>query len=500
MADSRIFGDGWTPNALIVGAAGTITPPVPCNIDAGETHVRNLTQNVNRVFASTTLDVNGLATLVTLDTTGWLATDRFSFVLSAASTNHANLFAALTAAGTSDIVMGTPNMEDPATPIINAFFFDAEWNFSNLTVRSFSPLVKIDTLETGFINVVISGLILEDIIFQGSMVLSNKAHTVTFRRCYFNGRGVNARFIDLISSAGAGTVLTMESCITRGIRSDAFRHVSTLSNAFLRHCMDVGSITSFNVISKTRLNGCVAIPGINGFLGTPDVSSDHNWSTGTAPGTNSLSNRAVDDAKLIIFEDPSALPNNAILPFLAYFPKDASEWKGAATFLSGVDRRDFFGYLRPTSGAWTIGPINLESTNGGVVWPGYTGAADFPAVGDVESGVQYDNGNLTGTFAVPIEADVRQSTQYGADGTEFTGILAPGAVIPNTPTLILVSRSSGQAEFSVTDVDAGVTVRILFSIDGGNFQLGVTRVGSGNLIQTGLPDNVPIIFEAIAQN
>lgn len=55
-------------------------------------------------------------------------------------------------------------------------------------------------------------------------------------------------------------------------------------------------------------------------------------------------------------------------------------------------------------------------------------SADFPAVGDVESGVSYDDGNLIGTFGVPTEAQVLLSVGYGEDDTEFTGSL--GNIIP----------------------------------------------------------------------
>jgi len=47
--------------------------------------------------------------------------------------------------------------------------------------------------------------------------------------------------------------------------------------------------------------------------------------------------------------------------------------------------------------------------------------ADYPAVGDVEAGVTYDSGDLTGTFAVPAAGKVRNGEGYGEDGTEFTG-------------------------------------------------------------------------------
>ena len=59
-------------------------------------------------------------------------------------------------------------------------------------------------------------------------------------------------------------------------------------------------------------------------------------------------------------------------------------------------------------------------------------AADYPAVADVEDGVSYENGNLTGTFTEPGIANVRKNVQYGGGGTEFTGKLTdlgPGLAI-----------------------------------------------------------------------
>lgn len=57
-----------------------------------------------------------------------------------------------------------------------------------------------------------------------------------------------------------------------------------------------------------------------------------------------------------------------------------------------------------------------------------TGTFTAPAVGDVESGVQYGGGGteFTGTFGVPSQSDVMVGVQYGAGGTEFTGTLAGG--------------------------------------------------------------------------
>jgi hypothetical protein len=51
--------------------------------------------------------------------------------------------------------------------------------------------------------------------------------------------------------------------------------------------------------------------------------------------------------------------------------------------------------------------------------------ADFPAEGDVEKDVVYDDGAKTGTFEAPTEEDVEEGVSYGADGTEYTGTFIP---------------------------------------------------------------------------
>jgi hypothetical protein len=55
---------------------------------------------------------------------------------------------------------------------------------------------------------------------------------------------------------------------------------------------------------------------------------------------------------------------------------------------------------------------------------GVAGEVDFPAESDVLDGVAYDEGNLTGTYAPPSAADVRDGTAYGAPENEATGTLA----------------------------------------------------------------------------
>jgi len=54
---------------------------------------------------------------------------------------------------------------------------------------------------------------------------------------------------------------------------------------------------------------------------------------------------------------------------------------------------------------------------------GISGNVTLPAVGDVESGVNYGVAGTgsSGTFAVPAQANVASGTNYGAGGTEFSG-------------------------------------------------------------------------------
>lgn len=51
------------------------------------------------------------------------------------------------------------------------------------------------------------------------------------------------------------------------------------------------------------------------------------------------------------------------------------------------------------------------------------GTGVFPAIGDVDSGVDYGptGTEYTGNLQQPAEADVKTGVTYGAGGTEFTG-------------------------------------------------------------------------------
>jgi hypothetical protein len=91
-----------------------------------------------------------------------------------------------------------------------------------------------------------------------------------------------------------------------------------------------------------------------------------------------------------------------------YTPGDSGGAVGAGLDVTGQSWDATY-----ASGGSTIGALEAQGT-------------DYPAVGDVESGVQYNNSGSTGTFGVPAVEDVRAGTTYGSGGTEFTGTFAGG--------------------------------------------------------------------------
>lgn len=74
---------------------------------------------------------------------------------------------------------------------------------------------------------------------------------------------------------------------------------------------------------------------------------------------------------------------------------------------------------------------------------GLTGelVVDYPAVGDVEKDVSFDEGAKIGTFKAPAENQVEKDVGFGEDGTEFTGTLVAGEV-----TIISGSNLEGRLQ------------------------------------------------------
>lgn len=77
-------------------------------------------------------------------------------------------------------------------------------------------------------------------------------------------------------------------------------------------------------------------------------------------------------------------------------------------------------------------------------------ACDYPAVGDVQSGVVYNNGDSTGTLVLPAAGNVLSGTGYGASGTEFTGTLSCGGTEPDADI----------ADYSPADITSRVLIAL----------------------------------------
>ena len=260
---------------------------MPLNVDAGELFIHNITQGII-LAAIYTLDANGLGILVNVDTTGWLVTDRYCQVMSLTSTNHANLPTALAAVvGTDNIVMGTPNMEDPAVLIINTKFIQINFENDDVTIKSFSPIVKMIGVSIQLRTLISTGVVIEDVIFNQGLPLTVSTHTITIRRCAMLDAGVAGSLgahLIIGSSADPGTTILSESCFILGGDFQAVFNQTTNGIMTMRFCLNVGGQISFRVQSTDVYNGCVAIPVTTGWLGTPDAASNHNLSTdGTAP-------------------------------------------------------------------------------------------------------------------------------------------------------------------------------------------------------------------------
>lgn len=62
---------------------------------------------------------------------------------------------------------------------------------------------------------------------------------------------------------------------------------------------------------------------------------------------------------------------------------------------------------------------------------------DYPSEDDVRNGVVYDEGILTGNLELPAENKVSKNTQYGANGTEFTGTLESAVLTDSNMSIII---------------------------------------------------------------
>lgn len=115
-------------------------------------------------------------------------------------------------------------------------------------------------------------------------------------------------------------------------------------------------------------------------------------------------------------------------------------------------------------------------------------APDYPAVGDVESGVTYGSGAYTGTFVVPAVSKVKDGVMYGAGGTEFEGTVLLPAETDVLNKVEFGAEVFGGYEYAgdlilpdVDDVVAGVQYGASGTQYTGTFTCGGTPVSGGTL-------------------
>ena len=172
---------------------------------------------------------------------------------------------------------------------------------------------------------------------------------------------------------------------------------------------------------------------------------------------NNTANYTLSD---MVFMDDSA--NDVALaadPFTDAANGDFSLTAAAqAALADGGFPGQYLGAHANTDSHLNIGPIQL-------------GVPDYPAEGDVESGVVYGSGAYTGDFTVPAVADVESGVGYGSAGVEFTGTFTE----PGVGNVELgVTYGGGGVEFTGTFTEPGI----------GNVEAGVTY-GAGGVEFTG---------------
>lgn len=157
------------------------------------------------------------------------------------------------------------------------------------------------------------------------------------------------------------------------------------------------------------------------------------------------------------------LINNCTTP-LSGWPEGVAPQTGAPVFVNedtdyGLQTSSPAAQAAVDAGYWGwVTNANGGGRIGAMVGPSLIDA-DWPAVGDVQNGVAFDNGGRVGTFTEPGVGNVETGVQYGAGGTEFTGTFDKPAV---GDVETGVTYGGGGSEFtgtfdapSVGDVETG---------------------------------------------
>lgn len=91
---------------------------------------------------------------------------------------------------------------------------------------------------------------------------------------------------------------------------------------------------------------------------------------------------------------------------IGYGAGDGAEYTGNVVLPATTDVKDTVQY----------------GANGTEYTGSYTGSCDYPAETNVRSGITYASGAMSGNVVLPATSNVKQTVQYGANGTEFTGL------------------------------------------------------------------------------
>jgi len=242
-----------------------------------------------------------------------------------------------------------------------------------------------------------------------------------------NGRGM--------SIAGSSGKLTVTGTVTGGTNTTAYGIAvssytatnTTLNNVTggttgagpaapgMCEVEHMGGIITLTGIASSPNKCQQAISTIGTVIMSPGASLLSNSGTRMFPISGRIKWETVDAGMPITLYDEAGDPHVLKVP----------DYPAEEDVESGVDY-DYENYTGTLSASCDY-PAEADVQSGVSFGSGvYTGTFTAPAVGDVQAGVTYGGGGTEyeGTFAVPSVADVADGVTYGAGGTEFTGTLA----------------------------------------------------------------------------
>lgn len=286
-----------------------------------------------------------------------------------------------------------------------------------------------------------------------------------FEGCYSHGNASNGfnlgsftSFICCISNSNGVDGFSAEGgtfykCITFSNGGNAFTTTQATYHIFIdcvadgdaKDTNDGYNISTAFANSQVVVINCVAYDCTTGFRGVAGLDTERTISRNNLVNANTTAYTAfathtggITSAPAFVDEANQDYTPAAGSPLIAAgFGPETNGWitmTGDASDIGALDEVAAAGCDYPIVG-------DVES---GVVYNngGSTGALELPIEDDVEFGVGYGDGGteFTGTVTLPAEADVADTVQYGADGIEFTGTLVASSTIGG----IMSMRSGGQ--------------------------------------------------------